>query len=144
MRLGSLWASFKVAKKKSDATMNYEGGKMEILKVDSLSKFSLDKYARVPVPSTSGLVRLLCFEPGQSVAFHRHPDGDEVFYVLTGKADFTVGKETARVEAGGLVRAPAGIFHGWNNGSERLILISVLIPPSSYRLAEQAARMEFL
>jgi quercetin dioxygenase-like cupin family protein len=117
---------------------------MEILKIDSLSEFSLAKYVKVLVPNTNGLVRLLCFEPGQTVAFHRHPDGDEVFYVLMGKADFTVGKETARVEAGSFVKAAAGIFHGWNNGSERLVLISVLIPPSSYTLAEQTARMEFL
>jgi quercetin dioxygenase-like cupin family protein len=124
---------------------NLEGcGKMEILKTDSLAKFSLDKYVRVLIPNTNGLVRLLCFEPGQSVAFHRHPDGDEVLYVVMGKADFTVGKETARVEAGSFVKAAAGSFHGWNNGSERLILISMLVPSSSYNLAEQTARMEFL
>jgi quercetin dioxygenase-like cupin family protein len=117
---------------------------MEIVRIDRLSEFSLAKYVKVPVPDTNGLVRLLCFEPGQSVAFHRHPDGDEFFYVLKGKADFTLGKETTRVEAGSFVKATAGIFHGWNNGSERLILISVLIPPSSYRLAEQASRMELL
>ncbi len=117
---------------------------MKILKTDSLAEFSLTKYVRVLVPNTNGLVRLLCFEPGQSVAFHTHPDGDEVFYVLMGKADFTAGKETARVGAGSFVKAAAGIFHGWNNGSERLVLISVLIPPSSYSLAEQAAKMEFL
>jgi len=117
---------------------------MEVLKVDSLAEFSSSSYVKVPVPNTNGLVRLLCFEPGQSVAFHRHPDGDEVFYVLRGKADFTVGRETARVEAGSFVKAEAGTFHGWNNGSERLILVSVLIPPSSYGLAERAARMEFL
>lgn len=117
---------------------------MEILKTDSLAEFSLAKYVRVLVPNTNGLVRLLCFEPGQSVAFHKHPDGDEIFCVLTGKADFTVGKETARVETGSFVKAAAGAFHGWNNGSERLILISVLIPPSSYGLAEQTAKMEFL
>jgi len=120
------------------------GGKMEILKIDSLAEFSSAKYVKVSVPDTNGLVRLLCFEPSQSVAFHKHPDGDEVFYVLRGKADFTVGKETARVEAGSFVKAAAGVFHGWNNGSERLLLISVLIPPSSYGLAERAAKMEFL
>jgi len=115
-----------------------------VLKIESLAEFSPEKYVRVPIRNSSGLVRLLCFEPGQSVAFHRHPDGDEVFYVLRGKADFTVGKETARVEAGSFVKATAGIFHGWNNGSERLILISVLIPPSSYMLAEHVEKMEFL
>jgi len=99
---------------------------------------------KVPVPNTKGLVRLLCFEPGQSVALHKHPDGDEVFYVLSGRAEFTVGKKTTRIEAGSFVKAAVGTFHGWKNGSERLILISVLISPSSYKLAEQAAKMEFV
>jgi len=117
---------------------------MEILKIDLLAEFSLAKYVKVPVRNTSGLVRLLCFEHGQSVALHKHPYGDEVFYVLSGKAEFTIGEETARMKAGNLVKAAAGTFHSWKNGSGRLILISVLIPPSSYKLAEQSAKMEFV
>jgi quercetin dioxygenase-like cupin family protein len=119
-------------------------GKMEILKINSLAEFSSEKYMKVAIRNTNGFVRLLCFEPSQSVALHKHPDGDEVFYVLSGRAEFTVGKETARVEAGSFVKAEAGMLHGWKNGAERLILISVLIPPSSYKLAEQAAKMEFV
>jgi len=117
---------------------------MEVLKMDSLVKFSAVKYAKVPIKNTNGLVRLLCFEPGQKVALHKHPEGDEVFYVLSGRAEFTVGKENAQIEACSFVKAAAGTFHGWKNGSERLILISVLIPPSSYELSEQAAKMEFV
>jgi len=117
---------------------------MEILKIGSLAEFSSVKYVRVPLKNTNGLVRLLCFEHDQSVALHKHPEGDEVFYVLSGRAEFTVGEETASIEAGSFVKAAAGTFHGWKNGSERLILISVLIPPSSYELAEQATRMEFV
>ena len=115
---------------------------MEILKIDSLVEFSSIKYVKVPVPNTNGLVRLLCFESGQSVALHKHPEGDEIFCVLDGRAEFTVGKRTARIEAGSFVKAAAGTYHGWKNSSERLILISVLVPPSSYELAEQAAKMD--
>jgi len=117
---------------------------MEVLKINSLAEFSLAKYMKVPIPNTNGLLRLLCFEPGQSVAFHEHPEGDEVFYVVRGKAEFTVGEETVSIEEGSFVKAGAGSFHGWNNGSERLVLISMLIPPSSYGLAEQVAKMNFL
>jgi len=117
---------------------------MEILKTDSMAKFSSTKYVKVLVPNTNGLVRLLCFEPGQNVPLHKHPEGDEVFYVMSGRAEFTVGKENTRIEAGSFVKATVGTFHGWKNGSERLILISVLIPPSSYELAKRAAEMEFV
>ena len=132
--------------KKNNTVIHFdEGGvRMEILKIDSLVEFSSIKYVKVPVPNTNGLVRLLCFESGQSVALHRHQGGDELFYVLNGRAEFTLGNETARIEAGSFAKVAAGTFHGWKNGSERLILISVLIPPSSYRLAEQAAKMKFL
>lgn len=115
---------------------------MEVLKIGSLAEFSLAKYVRVPLQNTKGLMRLLCFEPSQSVALHKHPESDEIFYVLRGKAEFTVDEETVRVETGSFVKAPAKTFHGWKNGSERLILISVLIPPSSYKLADRAAKME--
>jgi len=117
---------------------------MEILKIESLAAFSSEKYMKVSIKNTNGLLRLLCFEPGQNVMLHKHSHGDEVFYVLSGKAEFKAGKETAQVEARSFVKAAAGTVHGWKNASERLILISVLIPSSSYRLAEQAAKMEFV
>jgi len=118
--------------------------KLKIFNIDSLVKFSSANYVKVLIPNTNGLVRLLCLEPGQSVALHKHPEGDEVFHVLSGKAEFTVSEETTQIETDSIVKAAAGTVHGWKNGSERLILISMLIPPSSYKLAEQTAKMEFV
>jgi len=116
---------------------------MDVLKIMSLAVFSSDKYTRVPIKNSCGLVRLLCFEPNQEVALHRHSEADEVFHVVTGAAAFTKGKETVRLEAGSIVKVEARMFHGWKNGSTRLILFSVLIPLMSYNVAEQAAKMEF-
>jgi len=65
------------------------------------------------------------------------------FYVVSGAAEFTKGEETVRLEAGSIVKAEASLFHGWRNGSARLIMLSVLIPPLSYSVAERAAKMEF-
>jgi len=116
---------------------------MDVLKVKQLAEFSREKYMRVPIKNSGGLVRLLCFEPSQKVALHRHTEADEVFYVTSGAAEFTKGEETVHLEAGSMVKAEAGTFHGWRNGSARLILLSVLIPLVSYSVAEQAAKMEF-
>jgi len=116
---------------------------MDVSKLTSLAEFSPDKYVRVPVKNSGGLVRLLCFEPSQVVALHRHSEADEIFYVVSGAAEFTKGEETARLDTGSIVKAEAGMFHGWKNGSTRLILFSVLIPLVSYNLADQAAKMEF-
>jgi len=63
------------------------------MKVSSLAKFSPDKYCRVPVGNTRGLVRLLCFEPGQNVALHMHPKSDECFLVVGGKGKITIDRE---------------------------------------------------
>lgn len=117
---------------------------MAVADLEALARFSLEKYVRVPIEGTNGLVRLLCFEPRQEVALHLHPEADEVFYVAKGAAAFMKGEETTRVEAGSLVKADAGARHGWKNGSDRLILLSVLLPVSAYHVADRAARMEFV
>jgi len=118
--------------------------RMEILTISSTAQFSSSNYVKVPLPNTHGLVRLLCLEPGQGVALHKHPDGDEIFYVLNGIGEFTLGKETTRIEAGSFVKAAAGASHCWRNGASRLIPISILMPPSTYELAERTTRMEFV
>ncbi len=91
---------------------------MNVANLESLARFSSEKYVRVPVEGTKGLGRLLCFEPKQEVALHLHPEADEVFYVVKGAAAFALGEETTRVQAGSLVKADAGTPHGWKNGLE--------------------------
>jgi quercetin dioxygenase-like cupin family protein len=103
--------------------------KMKIIKAESLMDFSAGRYRRVPLSNTNGLMRLLCFEPNQSVPLHRHPEADEVFCVLEGQGEISVGGEKVKAKNGFFVKAPAGVLHQWKNGKERLVLISVLIPP---------------
>jgi quercetin dioxygenase-like cupin family protein len=98
----------------------------------------------VSLGNTKGLVRLLCFEPKQEVALHLHPEADEVFYVVKGGAAFVMGEKSTHVQAGSMVKADAGTRHGWKNGLDHLILLSVLMPVSAYHVADQAARMEFV
>jgi quercetin dioxygenase-like cupin family protein len=116
---------------------------MEILKAESLTDFSADKYRRVPLPNTKGLMRLLCFEPNQHVPLHRHPEADEIFYVLKGQGEISVGEEKVKVNNGFFVKAPAGVLHKWQNSKERLVLISVLIPPSNHAHAEEITQTIF-
>jgi len=115
---------------------------MNVAKVDSLAKFSVEGYEKIPISGSEGLIRLLCFEPKQSVPLHKHPQGDEYFYVIQGEGKFTLGNEETEVEAGCMVKAPARVLHQWKNGSKRLVLLSVLIHPSIYNLADKTTRME--
>jgi quercetin dioxygenase-like cupin family protein len=116
---------------------------MEIIEISSITAFSSDKYNKIPINNTKGLLRLLCFEPSQRVPPHKHPNGDEYFYVIKGRGKVTVGKEEIEVESGILVRAPAGIVHQWKNGLEELVLLSVLIPPACYESADETTKMEY-
>jgi quercetin dioxygenase-like cupin family protein len=117
---------------------------MEIVKVDSIAAFSCDTYNKIPINSAKGLLRLLCFEPNQHVPLHKHPKGDEYFLVIKGKGKVKIGNEETEVESGTIVRAPANTLHQWKNGIERLILLSVLISPSCYELAEETVKMEYI
>lgn len=115
-----------------------------VSRVDLIATFASNKYNRIPVNGAKGLLRLLCFEPDQSVPLHRHSKADEFFFVIRGKGKVTLGSEEIDVGSGCIIRATAGLPHQWKNGSERLVLLSVLIPSSSYKLADEAAKMEIL
>ena len=111
-------------------------------RVDLVARFTSDKYNKIPVNGAEGLLRLLCFEPGQGVPLHRHPKADEYFFVIRGEGKVTLGSEETHVKSGCIIKAAAGMPHQWKNGPEKLVLLSVLIPPSSYRRADEAAKME--
>ncbi|HXX87129.1 MAG TPA: cupin domain-containing protein [Candidatus Acidoferrum sp.] len=117
---------------------------MELVELDSIATFSEDKYSKIPINGTKGLIRLLCFKPNQSVPLHKHPEGDEYFFVVKGKGRVRVGNEEIEVGSGTIVRAPANVLHQWKNGTEKLILLSVLIAPSCYGLAEEILKMEYI
>jgi quercetin dioxygenase-like cupin family protein len=117
------------------------------MNVGSLATFSSEKYCRVPIENAKGLMRLLCFEPGQGVALHTHPKSDEFFFVAEGTGRITVGEDEREAESGSIIRVPAGVAHRWNNahgGLHRLVLLSVLIPASAYAAADEATEQKFV
>jgi quercetin dioxygenase-like cupin family protein len=117
---------------------------MELAEVDSLATFSNDKYSKIPIDGAKGLMRLLCFEPNQSVPLHKHPEGDEYFFVIQGKGKIKIGNEETEAESRTIIRAPANVLHQWKNGTGKLIILSVLISPSCYELAEETLKMEYV
>jgi len=117
---------------------------VKIVKVDLLATFSPRGYNKIPINGARGLLRLLCFEPGQDVPLHKHPRGDEYFYVVNGRGKIIMEEKEAEAESGCIVKVPAGVPHGWKNGPKRLMLLSVIIPPRSYGLADEATKMEFI
>lgn len=118
--------------------------KLNSLKISSLAAFSPEKYCRVPIENTKGLIRLLCFGPGQDVALHTHPKSDECFLVIEGKGRITIDRAERDADSGCIFQVPAGIAHRWQNGGGRLIVLSILTPTSAYDLADEAVQQKFL
>jgi mannose-6-phosphate isomerase-like protein (cupin superfamily) len=67
----------------------------------------------------------LRFGPGfEGVDPHVH-----AFFVLAGEAEFVVGDEVLRAEAGSFVAAPPGVVHGFSNaGDTELRLLNIHAP----------------
>jgi mannose-6-phosphate isomerase-like protein (cupin superfamily) len=56
---------------------------------------------------------------------------DEVYFVVSGRADITVGTETTQVGRGSVIYVPAGVPHKFHHIAESLRVLVVFSPPES-------------
>lgn len=77
--------------------------------------------------------------PGQRVAAHVHPHGQDTWTVLSGSGEYQLEQNgrSQTISSGCVVVAPTGCVHGVFNGSnEPLVFISVVCPAEAgYELA---------
>lgn len=67
--------------------------------------------------------------PGQGHAFHRHPEMEEIIYVLEGKCEQWVEKEKQFIGPGDAVHIPTNVVHcSWNAGDTPLRVLAILSP----------------
>lgn len=65
----------------------------------------------------------------QTLALHKHATADELFFVVAGDGQFTVGENKTLVSAGSAVYGPADVMHGIvNSGDTNMTVISVQAP----------------
>ena len=69
-------------------------------------------------------------EPGEAPPLHVHPDAEQVFFVLEGRAEMTVhaagGPDTVALQPGDFVRTPPGMYHAVKNtGADRFTYLSI-------------------
>lgn len=70
-------------------------------------------------------------KPGQRIAAHIHPYGQDTWTVLSGEGEYQLDAERTShpISAGDIVIAPPGSVHGvYNNGAQPLIFIAVVSP----------------
>lgn len=66
---------------------------------------------------------------GEGPNLHVHPY-DEIFHIIEGRAEFTVGDETFEAVAGSLVIGPANVPHAYKNlGPGRLDSVDIHLSP---------------
>lgn len=54
------------------------------------------------------------FKPGQILQYHKHPKGDQVFFILKGQGSFYLDngqEQVIEVKEGSIVYVPAGVWH---------------------------------
>ena len=68
-------------------------------------------------------------QPRQLLKLHKHPDSDELFYIIEGEGQFTVGNNQTMVKSGAVVYGPANVPHGLvNSGNGNIVMVSVQGP----------------
>jgi quercetin dioxygenase-like cupin family protein len=67
--------------------------------------------------------------PGQGHKFHKHPEMEEIIYVLAGSAEQWIDREMKILSAGQIAHIPKDVVHGtYNAGSATLEFLAILSP----------------
>ena len=67
--------------------------------------------------------------PGKGHAFHRHPAMEEIIYVVSGRAEQWVDRDSRFLGPGDAAHIPADVVHGtYNAGDGDLVFLAILSP----------------
>lgn len=66
---------------------------------------------------------------GEAHRFHRHPAMEELIYILSGRAEQWVERESRLLGPGEVAHIPRNVVHGtYNAGTEPLVFLAILSP----------------
>jgi quercetin dioxygenase-like cupin family protein len=77
--------------------------------------------------------------PGQDIALHAHPAGQDTWVVIAGEADYLLDRDqTRRIRAGDVAVAQVGQLHGARNRSDAPFVFASVVTPAEagYELAD--------
>ena len=70
----------------------------------------------------------ITLNPGCSIGYHVHEKDAELFYILTGTAEYNDNGEMRTVSAGDVMICPAGTGHGIANRTDGVVeLVAVIV-----------------
>jgi quercetin dioxygenase-like cupin family protein len=106
---------------------------VEFGKLLELARFSPDGFVCVPVLAGEAVaVDLYCFEPGKSVAAHRHHATEHVLTAIQGQGDVRVGDRWFILAEGETVLVPSGVKHGIHNPTTDRLLVQQVSSPKPW------------
>ncbi len=81
------------------------------------------------VPADKLLLVRVHMPPGKGHAFHRHPEMEEIIYVVEGQAEQWVDQEKQILGPGEAAHIPMDVVHGtYNAGETTLVFLAILSP----------------
>lgn len=85
-------------------------------------------------PEALVTITRVTMEPGSISARHSHPSSEQIWIVERGRATLLMDQnQTDDVQAGDVVRTPAGTIHGVDNtGHEPFVYLAVTTPPQDF------------
>ena len=101
---------------------------MNIFKIDASGE-GMPGYLRLnPLKTDKVAFNVYRFQPWQALSMHRHPDSDEVFYVIDGSCVIYASGKHRKVEANHAAYIPSGTMHAVLSCGQCATLLSVQGP----------------
>jgi mannose-6-phosphate isomerase-like protein (cupin superfamily) len=89
-------------------------------------------------PDASMTITRVTMEPGSVSVRHAHPQSEQIWIVERGSGQLLLDGAQSELNAGDIVRTPAGDIHGVENtGKEPLVYLAITTPPQDFRPAYQ-------
>jgi quercetin dioxygenase-like cupin family protein len=100
------------------------------MKVEELPWGPHDWLCRPDIVEAEGLLLVrVHMPPGKGHAFHRHPEMEEIIYVLEGQAEQWVDRAKRILAPGEIAHIPKDVVHGtYNAGAGILRFLAILSP----------------
>ena len=110
------------------ALMKKEG--IQTVNINDIREFDKKELLKkVPLTTDKLVFNTYFLEPRQLLNLHKHPNTDELFYIIEGRGQFTVGNDQIMVDKGSVIYGPANVPHGLvNSGNSEIVMISVQSP----------------
>jgi len=130
--LASIMFAFAIAGFAEDTskTLSIKKEGIQIVNINDIKEFDKkEMLKKVPLATYKLVFNSYFLAPRQLLNLHKHPATDELFYIIEGRGQFTIGKDQIMVDAGSVVYGPANISHGLvNSGNKEIVMISVQSP----------------